>query len=1378
MKEHAPEQRWQAKPVWAAVIRIVAFLVPIVASIVFVNLASRAVAMPTSSLWLFLAWWIGLSAAATGVLLGVDQLARRLLPLAALFKLSLVFPDRAPSRFETARRTGTVESLEERLAEATKAGKTATPVEAAKELLSLVALLDQHDKLTRGHCERVRAYAQTIAQELRLSETDRDLLNWAALLHDVGKLGIPTEVLQKPGKPTDEEWELLKRHPQIGEELVAPLQEWLGEWSKGIGDHHERWDGKGYPHGTSGAEISLSGRIISVADVFDVITSSRSYKSAYSTAQARSELAAHANTQFDERVVRAFLNVGLGRLRLIMGPLSWLAHAPILGRMPLTPAVGALTGTVASVAAAATAGFVHGPPPPQAPSARLAAVSAHVQPVSSSTHASTRSHPDVPRPPQGHASEDHVQKPQAAPALVAPSLEWTLDEDSKAIVHLKGLSNEDALEGIRIIEPPQFGEAAVTGDDAIAYTPPHDFSGATSLGYEACWREGDCAAAFLAFTVLPVNDLPSTDPDVARTDEDEPVWIDVLANDGDVEGSPLDVVAAWGATAGEPKLADRRILYRPPPDFNGTATFLYAVADKDGGTSVDRATVDVAPVNDAPVAAADKTTTEEDVPVAIAPLANDWDRDADKLELLAVDPPANGTVTTEGSSLEYVPRADFAGAVHFTYTVTDHHGGSSVGSVDLDVVPVNDAPRPGADAASVDIGHSVDIQVLANDRDPEGDALTLLSVTAPSSGTATVDGDGVRFSAPDAPGTASFQYVVRDSHGSTARGTVTVDVFGVNSAPSFVAGPNQSTDEDAGAQSAPGWATATSPGRPDESAQTVSFVVTADKPALFAPDGQPTISENGTLTYTPAPNANGVAGITVRAHDNGGTAVGGVDVSAPQTRTITVAAVNDAPSVEVGADQTVLEDAGAQTVGAFATAMSPGPPDESGQSVSFVVTTQTSSLFTAGGQPAVSPSGTLTYTPATNANGVATVTVRAHDNGGTARGGVDTGTAETFTITISSVNDAPAAADDTASADEDDVAGVTFNVLANDGDADGDALSIASFDASTVTAGTLTDDGGGQFTFTPDAAYNGVQSFTYIVGDGHGATDAATVQITVVSKPDAPTAADDAYATTQGTAVTEAAPGVLANDSDEDGDGLTLETTPIVAPGNGTLSLSANGAFTYTPDAGFVGTDSFTYRVDDGTGRSGDATVTITVAAVTNTTTLFYLGTSGSSGDVWDLTTSTPAAASPVPDFDGDGSPGLTIAHSNGEESVTVSSRWQAWTRTVSAMPLVLNGPVVLRLWSTIEAFDANQGAHPHVYLYDCVAGGTGCLKIASNHVHVSSWNGGVSDWVYREITVGSVTRTIAVGRELRIKLLTSQDNLWIAMTAAYPSALAVVTGS
>jgi HD-GYP domain-containing protein (c-di-GMP phosphodiesterase class II) len=1370
----APE-RWAARPVWAALIRAFAFVVPIAASIVFVNVASRLVPMPTSSFWLFLTWWILLSAAATGVLLLVDQLARRLLPLAALFKLSLVFPDRAPSRFETAMGTGTVATLEQRIAEAKEQGQTATPVEAAQRLLGLVATLDQHDKLTRGHCERVRAYAQMIAQEMRLGEADRDLLNWAALLHDVGKLGIPTEILTKPGKPTDEEWELLKRHPEFGEELIAPLRDWLGEWSRAVGEHHERWDGRGYPRGKAGQTIGLAGRIVAVADVFDVITSARSYKTAFSTAQARSELAAHAGTQFDERVVRAFLNVGLGRLRLIMGPLSWLAHAPILARMPLTPAVGALTGTVAAVAAAATTGLVHGPAaPPERPP--LETVSAHID----GNAPTTWSHPDRNALPSPRADGMHSADPTqpAASALpVAPEVEWRLEEDSRAIVELRGLTDPENVARIRIIEPPQYGAATVTDDDGIAYTPPRDYNGSTWLGYEACWLDTRCAAGFVALTVVPINDLPATRPDVAQTDEDEPVWIDVLANDFDIEGSALDVVASWAASAGSTAIGDRRVAWRPPQDFNGRATFLYAAADADGGTAVDRVTVDVAPVNDAPVVRADEASTDEDVPVKIDLLENDSDPDGDKLEVLAIDPPTNGRVTQDGTSATYVPPPDFAGSARFAYTVTDRQGAAPSGTVDVTVAPVNDAPRPGADVASVDTGTSVEVAVLANDVDPEGDALSVVSVGEPTSGSVALDGDRVRFSAAS-PGTASFEYVVRDANGATARATVTVRVFGVNSAPSFVAGPDQNVGEDGGPQSVARWATAISAGRPDEAAQTVSFLVSTNNPGLFASGGRPAVASDGTLTYTPAPDANGTAIVTVRAQDNGGTAVGGVDTSAPQSRTISVAAVNDAPSAVTGANQSVLEDAGPQSVGGWATGISPGPPDESGQTVSFLATTPSSALFSSGGQPAVAGNGTLTYTPAANAFGVATVTVRAQDSGGTGGGGVDTGSPQTFTITIAGVNDAPDAVADAPSVDEDDADGVTFSVLVNDTDPDADALSVTAFDASPVTDGTVTNNGGGQFTFVPDAGFNGSQAFTYTVSDSHGGTDTAAVTITVVAQPDAPTAADDAYATTQGSALVQPAPGVLTNDGDEDGDPLTVQTAPLVAPANGTLALSANGSFTYTPAPGFVGTDTFTYRLNDGTGRTDDAVVTITVAAVTNTTTLFYLGTSGPSADVWDLITAPPPAASPVPDFDGDGSPGVSIFRSNGAESVSDSERWQAWTRTVSLQPLVLNGPVVLRLWSTVEDFDPDDAAHPHVFLYDCLGGGVSCVKIAANHLQVSNWNGGVSSWVYHEITVGSVSRTIPIGHELRIRLQTSQNDLWVAMTAAYPSALALVTGS
>jgi hypothetical protein len=158
------------------------------------------------------------------------------------------------------------------------------------------------------------------------------------------------------------------------------------------------------------------------------------------------------------------------------------------------------------------------------------------------------------------------------------------------------------------------------------------------------------------------------------------------------------------------------------------------------------------------------------------------------------------------------------------------------------------------------------------------------------------------------------------------------------------------------------------------------------------------VAVDGTLTFAPAADAYGVATVTVIAHDDGGTANGGIDDSPPLTFTISIAAVNDAPSFNAGSDQTAVSLLGPQSVPGWATAIAVGPADESSQSVSFAVGNNNAGLFAA--QPAVAPDGTLTYTPTALALGSATVTVRALDSGGTASGGVDTSPPQTFTITI------------------------------------------------------------------------------------------------------------------------------------------------------------------------------------------------------------------------------------------------------------------------------------------------------------------------------------------------------------------------------------------
>ena len=190
---------------------------------------------------------------------------------------------------------------------------------------------------------------------------------------------------------------------------------------------------------------------------------------------------------------------------------------------------------------------------------------------------------------------------------------------------------------------------------------------------------------------------------------------------------------------------------------------------------------------------------------------------------------------------------------------------------------------------------------------------------------------------------------------------------------------------------------------PNESGQTVSFQITGNTNAgLFSAD--PAVSSNGTLSYEPAASQSGSATITLHIEDNGGTGNGGDDTGPNQTFTITVDDVNDPPSFTKGANQTVNEDSGGQSESGWATNISPGP-GEGGQSVNFIVNGGVPDLFSSG--PAVSPGGTLTYTPSADANGSSTVTASLHDDGGTANGGDDTSDPQTFTITVNAVNDPP-----------------------------------------------------------------------------------------------------------------------------------------------------------------------------------------------------------------------------------------------------------------------------------------------------------------------------------------------------------------------------------
>ena len=499
--------------------------------------------------------------------------------------------------------------------------------------------------------------------------------------------------------------------------------------------------------------------------------------------------------------------------------------------------------------------------------------------------------------------------------------------------------------------------------------------------------------------------------------------------------------------------------------------------------------------NTAPTADDGTLTTNEDT-TATGTLTGSDINVADTLTYSIV---TNGTVgvatitDAANGAFSYVPNADNNGTDEIIFVVNDGTVDSAEATITVTVTPVNDIPVGVNDAYTTTEGVPLVVNlasgVLANDTDVDaGDLLTAVIVGNGTDGIAVLNADGsftYTTTSPTFSGTDSFTYVVNDAAPSaSATTTVNITVTGINNVPSFTKGANETSNEDAGAVTVAGWATSINKGAPDETGQVLTFTVTNDNNALFAtqPSVDPT---SGDLTYTPATNANGAAVVTVTLSDDGGTLNGGVDTSASQAFSITVTAVNDAPSFTKGANETVLEDAGAQSVVGWATAISKGPADENGQAISsFNVSNDNNGLFSV--QPSIANNGDLTYTLAANANGSATVTVSVTDDGGTANGGVNTSADQTFTITVTAQNDTP-----TASAGPDQNVNEQV-VVALDGSGSGDIdVGDTLTYAWTQTAGTtviLSDASAESPSFTAPAISAGeTLTFQISVDDTSGA---------------------------------------------------------------------------------------------------------------------------------------------------------------------------------------------------------------------------------------------------------------------------------------------------
>jgi VCBS repeat-containing protein len=769
-------------------------------------------------------------------------------------------------------------------------------------------------------------------------------------------------------------------------------------------------------------------------------------------------------------------------------------------------------------------------------------------------------------------------------APVARDDSYATDEDTPLIVAAPGvLGNDSDVDGdaltASLVSGPSHGTVALNANGSFSYSPASNYHGPDSFTYRASDGTATSSPATVSLTVKSVNDAPVAGDDSYATDEDTALTVaapGVLGNDSDVDGDALTALLEGAPAHGTVSLnANGSFTYSPDANYHGPDSFTYRASDGTATSSPATVSLTVRSVNDAPVARDDSYATDEDTTLNVAApgvLGNDSDVDGDALTMALVSGPAHGTVALNANgSFSYTPAANYHGPDSFTYRASDGTLASNTATVSLTIKSVNDAPTAADDAYETNEDTTLNVDapgVLGNDSDVDGDPLTAALEEGPAHGTVTLNEDGSFSYTPDANyhGSDSFTYKASDGTASSNTATVSLTIKSVNDAP-VAADDAYETNEDTPL-------TVTAPGVLGNDSDVDGDVLTAVLVAGPA-HGTVTLNEDGSFTYTPDANYNGSDSFSYRASD-------GLTESNLASVALTIKAVNDAPVANNDSYETDEDTA--------LTVPAPGvlANDTDVEDDSLTVATPRPVSGPSHGSVTLNEDGSFTYTPNANFNGTDSFTYKATD-------GQDASAPATVSITVSAVNDAPVAVNDSYATDEDTTLSVAApGVLGNDTDVDGDSLTAAR--VTGPSHGTLTLNGNGSFSYTPDANYNGPDSFTYKASDGTADSNAATVSITVRAVNDAPVARDDSYSTDEDTTLTVAAPGVLANDTDVEGDLLTAVRG--TGPSHGTLTLNADGAFTYTPNANFNGTDSFTYKATDGQDASAPATVSIKVNAV------------------------------------------------------------------------------------------------------------------------------------------------------------------------------------
>ncbi|EHZ2750797.1 tandem-95 repeat protein [Vibrio parahaemolyticus] len=706
-------------------------------------------------------------------------------------------------------------------------------------------------------------------------------------------------------------------------------------------------------------------------------------------------------------------------------------------------------------------------------------------------------------------------------------------------------------------------------------SPTADWNGSETLTFTATDPSGESISQTVNFTVAPVADIVA---DKATVVEDTPTIIKVLGNDtfeGDDKVVSLDTNngPANGTVSVNP---DGSVTYTPNDNYHGADSFTYIVTS--GGVSESTTvSVDVTPVNDAPVAKDDIATTQEDTAVTIDVLPNDSDVDGDKLSIESASvPKEQGTVEVVNGKLVFTPAENFNGDAEITYTVTDGEL-TDEAKVTVTVNPVNDAPTIKVDAVESITEDAVSTDTVVatltvRDTDTPEDQLTV-SLENNSNGYFVLVGNEVKLTQAGVDAVnndelnlkdLTISASVSDGVNPTANDSDSLIVNRVNDAPTIKVDAVESITEDA--------------------VSTDTVVATLTVRDTDTPEDQLTVSlEN---------NSNGyfvLVGNEVKLTQAGVDAVNndelnlkdltisasvsdGVNPTASDSDSLIVNRVNDAPTVENAiADQELSEDFATYTIDlndAF---------KDSDSALNFSVSGNSNVLVSI-------ENGIATISPTADWNGSETLTFTATDPSGES-------ISQTVNFTVAPVADIEA---DKTTVVEDTP--TIIKVLGNDTFEGKD--KVVSLDAENGPKnGTVIVNNDGTVTYTPDDNYVGKDTFTYVVTSG-GVSESTTVEVNVTPVNDAPVAKDDIATTQEDTAVTI---DVLPNDSDVDGDKLSIQSA-TVPEAQGKVEI-VDGKLVFTPAENFNGHAEITYTVTDGQ-LTDEAKVTVTVNPVNDAPTI------------------------------------------------------------------------------------------------------------------------------------------------------------------------------